>query len=292
MNPFRTRMLLCALSLVLAACAKKDGDADMSASGGAPATPPPAIAPAPAAPAQPEGRIEAAKDAVATASGEVVIRRHIAIRHDMQLFTDPAGVESAWRTANEACEAAGCDIVSSAMVRNDEQQPAQATLEARVAPEKFGAFLAQVTALGTVGQHSKTAEDKTDEVIDVDARIKNMSDFRDNLRRLMATPGAKLKDLIEVEREIVRVQSEVDSLSSRRKALAGQTEKVRIVLTIAARPAVLAQGMWAPVRQAYLGAGQVFANAVAGVVSFAVIVLPWALILGAAWWVVRRVRRP
>jgi hypothetical protein len=165
------------------------------------------------------------------------------------------------------------------LARDDERRPAQASLEARVPPEKFDAFLKQVTALGAVGHHSKTAEDKTDEVIDTEARLKNLSAFRDNLRRLMATPGARLKDLIEVERELVRVQSELDSLASRRKALASETDKIHVMLNFVPRPEVLETGMWSPVRDAMLGAGHAFANSLGGLVKFVVVALPWTIAL-------------
>ena len=69
-----------------------------------------------------------------------------------------------------------------------------------------------------------------------------MAEFRDSLRKLMATPNARLKDLVEVERELTRVQSELDSLATRRKLLAGETEKVRVTVAFSARP------MWAQMR--------------------------------------------
>jgi Domain of unknown function (DUF4349) len=59
---------------------------------------------------------------------------------------------------------------------------------------------------------------------------------------MIGKSGAKLAELIEVEHELVRVQSELDGLASRRKALAGQTEKLRLVLTISAQPAGLEAG--------------------------------------------------
>lgn len=218
-------------------------------------------------------------------------RRYLAVRHDLQIQTEATAVEQAWRQANEACEAAGCEVLSSTLVRDDPRRPAHAQLEARVSPDKLDAFLKQVSALGSVGQHSKTAEDKTDEVIDTDARLKNMSEFRDHLRSLMGTPGAKLKDLIEVERELVRVQSDIDSLASRRKALSNQTDKVHVALSFSARPSVLEAGVWSPVSDAVRGAGRMLAYSVAALISFVAAVLPWALLLGLVGWGVRTLWR-
>lgn len=279
---------LCALVL-LAACgdraerdaAGKGVTAGIATDAAAPAAPPQAPRPEPSA----------RQGVAAESAPEPGPQRLLAVRHALQLFTEPDAVEAAWRLANEACAAAGCDVLSSQLVRDDQQQPAQAALEARVPPAQLEAFLARVTALGTVGRHTRGAEDKTDEVIDVDARIKNLSEFRDHLRRLMATPGARLKDLIEVERELVRVQTEIDSLGSRQKALAALTGKVHVQLAITPRPSVLEQGMWSPVRHAVVGAGHLFARSVADIVQFAVAALPWALLLLAGWGVLRRWRR-
>ena len=241
-----------------------------------------------AAPAAPSAGL--AKASVA-ASQEAPQRRYLAVSHALSIQTEADAVETAWRQANDACLVAGCEVLNSSLTRDDWRRPADAQLDVRVPPDKLDAFLAKVSALGSVGQHSKTAEDKTDEVIDTEARLKNMSEFRDNLRRLMATPGAKLKDVIEVERELVRVQSELDSLASRRKALASQTDKVHVTLTFTARPSLLETGVWSPVSEAIAGAGRLLAYSVAGLISLAVAVLPWALVLALMTWAGRALWR-
>lgn len=218
-------------------------------------------------------------------------RRYLALRHDLTVFTDAGGVEAAWKAAGQACAAAGCEVLASSLVNNADQHPTGASLEARVPPQQLDAFLAKVTALGSVGQHTTQAEDKTDEVIDTEARLKNMSEFRDNLRRLMATPKAKLGELIEVERELTRVQSEIDSLASRRKALAGLTDKVHVVLSFQARPSVIETGMWSPVRGAVLNTGHLLAASLATLIELTAALLPWALALLALGSVVRAIWR-
>jgi len=276
------RVLIVAAITALAACSKSDrpaGEAGLLRS---------AAAPAPAA-------AMVLKSAGADVRADLPLRRYLAVRHVMQLRTEANVVEGAWRAANEACAAADCEVLASTLERDDDRAPAEARLEMRIAPEKFDAFLARVSALGTVGRHERVAEDKTDEVVDVDARLKNMTEFRDRLRQLLATPGAKLKDLVEVERELARVQTDLDSLASRRKALASQTEKVHVIVMFSARSAVLSNSAWLPVRDALMGAGQVLATSLATLISLFVAVLPWAALLMAAAIAVRagwRRRRP
>jgi hypothetical protein len=218
-------------------------------------------------------------------------RRLLAVRHDLRLHTDAGAIEAAHRSAQQACAEAGCELIASQLVRDGEQQPSQASLEARVPPQHAAALLAHLTALGTVARHETSSEDKTDEVIDVEARLQNMAGFRDHLRVLMSRNGAKLAELMEVERELVRVQSEIDSLASRRKALAALTGQVRIALTISARPAVLEAGTWAPLHEAVLGSGRVLARSLASLISLTAAAMPWLVVLLPLGVAVRAWRR-
>lgn len=218
-------------------------------------------------------------------------RRYVAVRHTLQIFTAADGVEAAWRDATDACAAAGCEVLNAALERNDDRRPATATLEARVPPERLQAFLAHLGSLGRTGLNARTAEDKTDTVLDTEARLKNQTAFRDHLRVLMSTPGAKLKDLIEVERELVQVQSELDSLAAQRKVLANETDKVHVSISFRAQPSVIETGMWEPVTDALRSAGHVVAVSVGVLITAAVGLLPWVIALGLAGWGVRAVWR-
>lgn len=239
--------------------------------------------------APPMAKLGPTADHIAMAPAEAAQRRYVAVRHEINILTAEDGVESAWKSANQACQVAGCEVLTSVVSRDENRRPSNASLQARVPPAALDTFLAQVTALGSVGQHARSADDQTDAVIDTDARLHNMTAFRDRLRGLLATPGAKLKDVIEVERELVRVQSELDSLAARRKALAQQTDMVHVSITFQAQPSVLETGIWAPVRDAIAGAGHGFAGSVAKIIALLVFLLPWVLagllafVLARAW---------
>lgn len=240
---------------------------------------------APAAPAAAFAKRRAEADVAQAAEPEA--RRYVAVRHTLQIFTAAEGVEAAWRDATEACAAAGCEVLNAALERNDERRPATATLEARVPPGQLDAFLKRVSGLGRTGLNARTAEDKTDTVLDTEARLKNQTAFRDHLRALLSTPGAKLKDLIEVERELVQVQSELDSLAAQRKVLANETEKVHVSISFRAQPSVIETGMWEPVADAVRQAGHVIASSLGLLITAVVGLLPWVLALMLAGWGVR-----
>jgi Domain of unknown function (DUF4349) len=270
------RILLSALLPLAAACSPKEGTPGAADAPEARSTQ--AMLAAPRAAGMPAVQAKLNDLAAPAQLDEAPLRRYVAIRHELNILTEAQAVESAWQQANEACIAAGCEVLASVISRDEQRRPSSASLQARVPPPALEAFLARVTALGSVGQHARTADDRTDDVIDTDARLKNMSAFRDRLRALMATPGARLKDVIEVERELVRVQSDLDSLTARRKALAQQTDRVSVTLNFQARPSVLETGIWVPVRETIVGAGRLFAESVAKIITLLVFVLPWILV--------------
>ena len=273
-------LALCAF-LVLAGC-ERAAEPARDALGGAPAaaTPPPAAK-----------TLLAAAAPQAPAESPAVAPRFVAVRHDLAVVTAADAVEAAWKAAETACLAAGCELLASNVARDDERAPAAAFLDARLPPEALAPFLQRLGGLGRIGRHATAAEDKTAEVVDVEARLRNMAGFRDNLRKLMTTPGARLKDLIDVERELTRVQSELDSLATRRKVLAAETEKVRVTVAFGAQPAVLEAGMWLPVKSAVLRAGHVLAASMATLIGSAVALLPWVLVLIVAGLGLRALRR-
>lgn len=257
------------------------------------------LAPSPASLAQPRdtrvvaaaGLMGAPSSVAAPSNVEAASRRYVAVRHDLSLLTAPDAVQAAWKAAVDACIAAGCELLASSIDHDDERRPVSAMLDARVPPAALPAFLDRLGGLGRVGRHSTTADDRTDEVIDTEAKQKNMAEFRDSLRRMLTAPGARLKDLIEVERELTRVQSDLDSLATRRKTLANDTDKVRVAVSFGAVPSVLETGMWAPVKQAVLRAGHVLARSMATLIETTIALLPWLLLLVGAALAARAVWR-
>src|SRR5436309_115009 len=58
----------------------------------------------------------------------------------------------------------------------------------RVAPDDLKKLLGSVEKLGKILEHTTEREDKTTVVVDTEAKIKNLTTFRDNLRAMLAKP--------------------------------------------------------------------------------------------------------
>ena len=109
---------------------------------------------------------------------------------------------------------------------------------------------------------------------------------------MLATPGSKLKDLIELEKELARVQSELDSLAGQRKALANETEKTFMQIDFRAKRSISEAGAFHPVSHAIATSVRIFAESVGSLITFVVAALPWAGLFVVMFFAVRRFLRP
>jgi len=131
---------------------------------------------------------------------------------------------------------------------------------------------------GDIIQHARDAEDKTNQVVDADARIKNLTELRDRLRQMLGDKSAKFKDIIDVERELANTQSQLDSIMSIRKVLSLETDLVAVNIDFSAKQGITEQGFFSPVARALKDAGRVMMESLAALITFVMSALPWLII--------------
>lgn len=85
----------------------------------------------------------------------------------------------------------------------------------RIPAPELNRFLDAVQRLGTTEERRVLSEDVTESSADLDARIENLAAVRDRLRSHLDRAG-DIADIISVERELARVQTELDILEGRR----------------------------------------------------------------------------
>lgn len=84
----------------------------------------------------------------------------------------------------------------------------------RVPEPKLDVALDSLSQLGTVTSRRVSSQDVTEESIDVEARIASLSAERDQLRTLL-DKAVSINDVFTIERELARVQGDIDSLEHR-----------------------------------------------------------------------------
>ncbi|HEX2780008.1 MAG TPA: DUF4349 domain-containing protein, partial [Gemmatimonadaceae bacterium] len=121
-------------------------------------------------------------------------------------------------------------------------------LTVRVPSTALDAAIDSVSRLGRVTARSAGAEDVTDEVVDLDARVTSLRASRDRLRQLLDR-ASTVTDVVAVEKELARVQGELDSLEARLARARGDVALAR--LTVSLEP----KHVLGPVGLAFAGVG-------------------------------------
>jgi hypothetical protein len=117
--------------------------------------------------------------------------------------------------------------VQSQSVRENEQ----AHLVLRVPPVQLLPTLDALAALGKEENRSVSSEDVTEKYIDTEARLKNAIALRDRLKAVLSQ-AKDVKDVLEIEKELARVQGDIDSMEGRLKKLKEQVDYATIDLTL------------------------------------------------------------
>jgi len=119
-------------------------------------------------------------------------------------------------------------------VERGQRAERSASFTLRVPENALDATLDSLATLGSVASRTASAQDVTEEAIDLDARLQSLIATRDRLRKLHDS-ATSVADVIAVERELGRVQGEVDSLEGRLKFLRTSAALATIELSVRQR---------------------------------------------------------
>jgi len=104
----------------------------------------------------------------------------------------------------------------------------------RVPQEECDRLLDAFGNLGTLKRRQLSAEDVTEQLVDNQARLDTLKASRDRLR-LQLQVAAKVEDVLAIERELTRIQSEIESLEGRLKVLQNDVAFTQVSLTLERR---------------------------------------------------------
>lgn len=216
------------------------------------------------------------------------LRKYIALRHNLTVEASAATMQASFDATLKYCEALNCQILSANFNKETPYNPPSASLSVRVPPRNVDVFLNGLAKHGEVIQHGRNAEDKTNQVVDADARIKNLTELRDRYRVMLTEKKAEFKDLVEIEKALSAAQAELDSIISYRKILSLETDLVAVDIQFTAAQGITEQGLFSPVARALKNASTVMMESFGGVITFVMSAIPWLLIGVPLLWLIRR----
>ncbi len=162
----------------------------------------------------------------------------------------------------------------------------QYTLTVKVAPSKFDAISEMLKSVGEVKDMSVHLEDVTKQYTDLETRISNKEVELGRLYSLY-NMSDNVSDLLQVEREVTRVETELELLKGEKQYLESRIERSTIAITLYEEKPASTQ-LTLPLESL----GQWFFTAVAAAISLIVVgagfLLPIALVAGILWFAYKR----
>jgi hypothetical protein len=178
----------------------------------------------------------------------------------------------------------GAFIVSSDEAGGTEGSQPYITMSIRVPATRFDQTMDRLAELAVeVTNRSESAQDVTEEYVDLEARLESLEAARKRLLDIMAE-ARTTKDLLEAEQQLTQRESEIESIKGRMQYLEESAQLSSIWVEL--QPYILSQPVgeqWRPAETArravdtLLDGLRGFADFL---IVFAIAVLPWLVALG------------
>jgi hypothetical protein len=169
---------------------------------------------------------------------------------------------------------------------------------ARIPVDRYNDFLDSLSSLGITERFNQTAQDVTEEYVDLEARIANKRRLEERILELLDKSEGAIKDIIEVERELARIRGEMEQMEGRKRYLENRTALTTVTIQgIERQDYVPPQAPTFSERIGLVWKSSLFAlrRFGEGLTLCGVALAPWlvvlAIVIAPLAWLVRRRRR-
>jgi hypothetical protein len=104
-------------------------------------------------------------------------------------------------------------------------------IEGRVPAAQLDSIMDAVAGLGTEKRRNVTGKDVTDQYTDLEARLRSNIALRDRIQQLLAR-AATLDEVLTLERQIARIQTDIDGLQARIDQLKSQATLASLTVSL------------------------------------------------------------
>jgi len=260
----------------------------------------PAAAPAPMAPPADGEAGEAAPGPSPTpgqAGGPAPVL-YLAYSYAMGLEVPSQRLSSVMDRHVEACQSAGprlCQLIGSTRT-GDPESFMQGSIYLRGEPNWLRTFMGGINAEaeqagGRLVSQSVNSEDLTRQLVDTEARLRALTSLRDRLQALLRDRPGRLSDLLEVERELARVQAELDGITSSLAVMRTRVAMSELNLSYQSAPRSVGSDTFEPLRNAFANFLGIVVMGFAAILTIIAGLIPFAIVIGPLVWLALRWRK-
>ncbi|UPT61311.1 MAG: DUF4349 domain-containing protein [Hyphomonadaceae bacterium JAD_PAG50586_4] len=255
-------------------------------------------APAPGAPPAPTDAPQASQPTQPSQSGGPSPVLYLAYSYAMGLEIPSQRLSDVMDAHIQACTGAGprlCQLVGSNK-SGDPESFMQGYVSLRAEPTWLATFrngvAAQVDEAGGRVQSSTTnTEDLTRAIVDTEARLRAQTALRDRLQELLRSRPGRLADLLEVERELARVQGEIDAVQSNLAVMRTRVSMSELNINYQSAPRPVGSDTFEPLRNAFANFLGIVVAGFAAIITIIAGLIPFAIVIVPIVWFALRWRR-
>jgi len=227
----------------------------------------------------------AQQKAVATGSAPLFLRSSVAAGMVIRTGQTSIEVDSLERAVAQVRLLAGRigGFVANTTMQTGQGQLRSASLEVKIPADRFDDGLGGLASLGKLESVNVNAEDVGEEFTDVTARVGNARRLEARLIDLLATRTGKLKDVLDVERELARVREEIDRYEGRLRYLRAHAMLSTLTIYVHEPVPVVGRAGSSVIGEAFKQAWRNFVGLVAAMIRSLGIVIPVAVLVVALW---------
>ncbi len=306
MRRFAAGLLLAGL---LAACGQADRFSDPTASEesgsyagmdraeGAASPAPPASPPAPA-PAAPNDAVQQPTQSGPSQPAGPTPILYLAYSYGVGLEIPSQRLSGVMDRHVQACQTAGprlCQLIGSNR-SGDPESYMQGYVSMRGEPGWLRAFMGGLEgeadqAGGRITAQTVQSEDLTRQIVDTEARMRALTALRDRLQDLLRSRPGRLADLLEVERELARVQGEIDATQSNLAVMRTRVSMSELTLNYQSSPRPVGSDTLEPLRHALANFLGIVVAGFAAIITIIAGLIPVAVVVAPLAWLALRWRK-
>lgn len=203
----------------------------------------------------------------------------LAYEHTVSIELSKEALPARMREVEAACQSSkefSCTLLDFSVSTN--AGVPGGSIRMRLAPTGVEPIIAIAGKGGDIASRTTHAEDLAEPIADTERELALLTTHRDRLAEFMKNKDIKVEQLITVSRELSTAQSQIDSLNTRRANLRRRVDTELLTLNLSL-PRVDQNAQQSPVLDAFASFGSDFKSAIANVIGFVAILLPWLVVL-------------
>jgi hypothetical protein len=213
--------------------------------------------------------------------------------HTLALLMPRASVEPRYGRARERClhdAKLGCKLLSSSLEKAEFAYSAQ--LVVALPHDKIAAFERDLAAPisgeapgdAKITSSTTTAQNVSQDAATAHRKVAQLSNYRDRLLALLKRPNLSVDDLIKVEGELSKTQSDLDDALSQKSDVDDRVAREQLSVFLAERHTV---GAFQAIGDVWESAMEILSDSTADALRFLIQIVPWLPIVAAAIFLLR-----